>query len=110
VTSQRKRKKVAASLGLSERELLLAELLDEILEHVRWLSILGYGNQYLLRERLEIGEDERRRVLEAATRAVDRDARMHEWRERLARIKGEAARADRAMEGEIGAPDDRGST
>lgn len=97
VTSQRKRKKQAASLGLSERELVLAELLEEVLDAVRWMQILGFTNQYLLHQKLKVSPQERDKILEAATRAVDKDAKLHEWRERLARVKGETLRAQRAI-------------
>ncbi|MEM7202489.1 MAG: hypothetical protein AAF628_19610 [Planctomycetota bacterium] len=95
MTSLRKRKKDADSVGLSERELRLAEMLEEVLDHVRWLWILGYGNQYLVGQKLKVDKAERDRVLEAATRAVDRDKKLHEWRERLAQLKGEVVRAKR---------------
>lgn len=97
VTSQRKRKKQASSLGLSERELVLAELLEEVLDAVRWMQILGFTNQYLLHQKLDVSPRERDKILEAATRAVDKDAKLHEWRERLARVKGETLRAQRAI-------------
>lgn len=87
MTSRRKHKKVAASLGLSERELLLTELLEEVLDEVRWLQILGYSNQFLMNRHLEVDPAERDRILEAATRTVDKGRKLHEWHDRLARIK-----------------------
>eukprot|EP00904_Undaria_pinnatifida_P001949 jgi/Undpi1/11755/HiC_scaffold_37.g14050.m1 len=90
VTSNRKRKKQALAEGLTTKELELAELLEEILDAFRWMQILGYSNQYLLKKRIGLNPAEQKRVLEAATRAVDRDAKLHEWHERLARVKGEA--------------------
>ncbi len=98
MTSQRKHKKQAQSLGLSERELRLAELVEEMLESMRWMWVLGYSNQYLVNNFLKIDKADRDEILEASTRAVDRDARLHEWRERLAQIKGEAVRQHRAVD------------
>lgn len=111
MTSRRKRKKEAWSLGLSERELLLAEMVEEMLEQIRWLYVLGYSNQYLVAQKLNLDKAERDKILEAATRAVDKDAKLHEWQERLARIKGEATRITRMVEGENEAPAaDRGES
>ncbi|MEY2982644.1 MAG: hypothetical protein RL562_2871 [Planctomycetota bacterium] len=97
MTSRRKHKKTAQSLGLTERELALAELLDEVLDELRWLQILGYANQYHLNRVGGIDAAERDRILEAATRAVDKDAKVHEWRERLGRVKAGALHVKRAM-------------
>jgi len=102
LTSHRKRKKEAHARGLTPRELDLADLLEEVLEAVRWMQILGFSNQFLLRDRVQVSSEEQARVLEAATRAVDKDARLHEWRDRLARLKGDIARAERAVEAELG--------
>lgn len=66
---------------------MFAELVDELLDELRWLQILGYSNQYLMNRHLKVDAAERDRIVEAATRAVDKDAKVHEWRERLARIK-----------------------
>lgn len=71
------------------RELELVELLEELLEAHRWLQILGFSNQFLLEQKLKVDRGERDRILEAATRAVDKDARLHQWQQRLARLKGE---------------------
>ena len=97
VTSMRKRKKQADALGLSERELQMAELLEEVLDHMRWMQILGYTNQYILERKLKVDRDERDKILEAATRAVERDGKLSEWQERLARIKGEAVHIKREI-------------
>lgn len=97
VTSQRKRKKAARSRGMNLTELELIELLEEMLESFRWQQVLGYSNQFLLNRMLDVPEDERDRILEAATRAVEKDARLHEWQDRLARIKGEALDMQRRM-------------
>lgn len=97
MTSNRKRKKTAQALGLSDGELILAELLEEVLDELRWTRILAYGNQYLVNRFLKTDVAERDRVLEAATRAVEKDARLHEWRERLAQVKSRALEARRRM-------------
>jgi hypothetical protein len=97
LTSRRKHKKTAQALGLSERELALAALLDEVLDELRWLQILGYANQYLVNRTAKVDADERDRILEAAIRAVDKDAKVHEWRERLARIKDGVLHVKRSM-------------
>jgi hypothetical protein len=97
LTSRRKQKKTAQALGLTERELALAELLDEVLDEVRWLQILGYANQYLVNRFVKIDAAERDRILEAATRAVDKDAKAHEWRDRLARVKDGVLHVKRAV-------------
>jgi hypothetical protein len=89
LTSKRKRKKRAESLGLTPRELDLAELLAEVLDRLRWMQILAYSNQYLVNERLCVDKAERDRILEAATRAVEKDHKLHEWHQRLARLKEE---------------------
>lgn len=98
MTSRRKHKKTAQALGLTERELALVSLLDEVLDEVRWLQILGYANQYLMNRHLEVDAAERDRVLEAATRAVDKDAKLHEWRDRLARVKAGVLHVQRGMQ------------
>ncbi len=97
MTSLRKRKKTAHALGLTEAELTLAELLDEVLAELRWVRILAYGNQYLLDRHVKVDPAERDRVLEAATRAVEQDGRLHDWQERLAQVRGAVATAKRAM-------------
>lgn len=97
MTSRRKQKKTASSLGLTERELLLVSLLDEVLDELRWLQILGYANQYLMNRHAKVDDEERDRVLEAATRAVDKDAKLHEWRDRLARIKDRTLHVKRSI-------------
>jgi len=97
MTSNRKRKKEAERRGLSERELAMAEVVEEILEHLRWQSVLGYSNQYLVSQHLQVDKAERDKILEAATRAVEKDGKIADWRERLARIKNEIVEAQRAI-------------
>ena len=88
-------------MGLTPRELDLAELLAEVLDNLRWMQILAYSNQYLVNEKLEVDKAERDRVLEAATRAVEKDGKLHEWQERLAQLKGDALRIWERVEAEV---------
>jgi hypothetical protein len=98
MTSNRQRKKAAAYRGLSERELELAELLEEMLEQMRWLWVLAYANQYLVEHHVQVEVEERDSVLEAAARAVDRDGKLRGWQQRLARVKQAAAAIDRGVQ------------
>ncbi len=95
MTSNRDRSKRARSRGLNGAELELVDLVEEMLEQMRWLWILGYTNQFLLNQKLSVSKEERDKILAAAARSVDRDAKLHEWQERLSRIKGEALRMQR---------------
>jgi vacuolar-type H+-ATPase subunit D/Vma8 len=97
VTSQRKLKKRAEAQGMTGPELQLVEMLQEVLRDLRWMQILAYSNQYLLSQKLSVPEDERDQILEAATRAVDKDSKMHEWNDRLARLKTEIANIKRQV-------------
>ena len=103
MTSHRKRKKTAAALGLGEGELALAEILEEVLEELRWTRILAYGNQYLLNRFVKIDAAERDRVIEAATRAVEKDGKLAEWKERAGKIKQRALDIKRRMRAEFAA-------
>lgn len=89
MTSLRKRKKQASRQGLPVPALELLELVEELLDAHRWLQVLGYANQFVLNEKLQIAPEERDRVLEAATRAVDKDARLADWRQRAAQLRVE---------------------
>lgn len=89
MTSVRKRKKQAARQGVSVPQLQLLELVEELLDAHRWLQVLGFANQFVLTEKLGLTAAERDKVLEAATRAVDKDARLVDWRQRLARVRSE---------------------
>jgi len=89
VTSQRKLKKQAQALGLTHIEFQLVELLEEVLDKMRWMQVLAYSNQYLLNEKLEVSQDERDQILEASTRAVEEDQAMHGWHQRLESLKAE---------------------
>lgn len=101
MTSHRKRKKQANAQGLTERELELVEILEEVLESMRWVQILGYSNQYLLEQELDLTKEQRDRVLEAATRSVERDSKLHEWRARLATLKGHMLRVHGGIEQDL---------
>ncbi len=72
--------------------------MEELLETVRWQQILGYTNQFLLDRYVKVEPEERDKILEAAVRAVDKDAKMHEWHERLSRLKGEALHIKRSIQ------------
>ena len=101
MTSRRDLKKRLISEGLSERELRLVELLEEILERFRWMQVLGYANNFLLREKLKISDEERDRVLKAATQAVEKDGTLAGWRDRLAQLKEDVVGSRREIKREI---------
>lgn len=104
MTSLRKRKKLAEAQGLSVRELELLELVDELLDAHRWLQVLGYANQFLLQDKLKVSQADRDRVLEAATRAVDKDARLSDWRARVDRLRKEMKGVSGELRGETARP------
>ena len=87
MTSNRRRKQKAQSLGLTEAELQLTELLGQVLELLRWNQVLGYSNQYLLHEKLGLSPQERHRVMKAAAGAVEQDGRMQDWGKKLLEIQ-----------------------
>tara|TARA_R110002072_G_scaffold241027_12_gene399793 strand:+ start:8650 stop:9045 length:396 start_codon:yes stop_codon:yes gene_type:complete len=87
VSSNRRRKQKAQSLGLNDAELQLTELLGQVLELLRWNQVLGYSNQYLLHERLGLSPQERQDVMKAAAGAVEQDGRMQDWGKRLLEIQ-----------------------
>ena len=87
MTSNRRRKQKAQSLGLTEAELQLTELLGQVIELLRWNQVLGYSNQYLLHEKLGLSEEERHRVMKAAAGAVEQDGRIQDWGRRLIEIQ-----------------------
>ena len=74
-------------MGLTEAELQLCELLGQVLELLRWNQVLGYGNQYLLHEKLGLSPEERHRVMKAAAAAVEQDGRIQDWGRRLIEIQ-----------------------
>lgn len=97
MTSRKKRKRSAQARGLTESELQLCELLEEVLAALRWTQVLGWGNQYLLNQRLEVTPEERDRVMRAAAAAVEGDARLADWGQRLAEIKQKLSAIDTGM-------------
>ncbi len=99
MTSQRKLKKRAKALGLTGTEFQLVELLEDVLDNMRWMQILAYTNQYLLNQKLEVSQQERDQILEAATRAVEGNQKMHKWQDRLHRLKAEIANIQRQVDG-----------
>lgn len=100
MTSHRKRKQKAQSLGLTEAELQLCELLGQVLELLRWNQVLGYSNQYLLHERLGVPAEERHRVMRAAAGAVEQDGRIQDWGRRLLEIQDTLQRIHARMTGD----------
>jgi hypothetical protein len=94
VTSRKKRKRTAQALGLTTAELQLCDLLQEVLDALRWSQILGWGNQYLLNQRLEVSPAERDKVMRAAAAAVEQDGRLQDWGRRLAEIRRQLAAID----------------
>ena len=116
MTSNRRRKQKAQSLGLTEAELQLTELLGQVLELLRWNQVLGYSNQYLLHQRLGLSADERHQVMKAAASAVEQDGRLQDWGRRLLEIQEALRSIHERMTGERierdngradGRPDDR---
>jgi hypothetical protein len=97
VTSQRKLKKQAEALGMTATEFQLVEMIEEVLDSMRWMQILAYTNQYLLNQKLKVTKEERDRILEAATRAVDKDQKIHEWQDRIDQLKGEITNIKRKV-------------
>ncbi|MFO1031846.1 MAG: hypothetical protein U1F60_12255 [Planctomycetota bacterium] len=116
MTSNRRRKQKARSLGLTDAELQLCELLAQMLELLRWNQVLGYSNQYLLHEKLGLSADERHRVMRAAASAVEQDGRLQDWGRRLIEIQESLQRIhqamglDRADDGDLEDPDERPAT
>ena len=98
MTSVRKRKQQARARGLTAAELSLCELLEQVLAALRWQMVLGYANQYLVYERLQVPADERERIMRAAATAVDADARLQGWGQQLAAIRQQSAAVDAAVQ------------
>lgn len=99
MSSNRRRKQKAQSLGLNEAELQLCELLGEVIELLRWNQVLGYGNQYLLHEKLGLPPEERNRVLRAAAQAVEQDGRIQDWGRRLLAVQEQLRAIDARLRG-----------
>ena len=100
MASNRRRKQKAQSLGLTEAELQLTELLGQVLELLRWNQVLGYSNQYLLHEKLGLTPEERHRVMKAAAGAVEQDGRLQDWGRRLIEIQESLEAIHERMVGE----------
>lgn len=100
MSSHRRRKQKAQALGLNEAELQLCDLLGEVLELLRWNQVLGYGNQYLLHERLGLSPEERHRVMRAAATAVEQDGRIQDWGRRLLALQERLRAIHAQMRGE----------
>lgn len=103
MTSHRRRKQKAQSLGLTEAELQLCDLLGQVLELLRWNQVLGYSNQYLLHEKLGVAPDERHRVMRAAAQAVEQDGRLQDWGRRLLEVQETLRTIQARMQGTQGA-------
>ncbi|MEC7585132.1 MAG: hypothetical protein VYE77_12510 [Planctomycetota bacterium] len=82
---------------MTEAELQLCELVDEVLAALRWSQVLGWGNQYLLNQRLDVTQEERDRVMRAAAKTVDEDGQLQDWQRRLDDLKARLARIDAHM-------------
>jgi hypothetical protein len=102
MTSRRRRKREAQSSGLTEAELDLLELLEEILDAMRWSQVLGYANQFLLQEQLSVTQQDRDRVLEAAAAIVAGEGRIQDWRGRLQRVRARLQALDRELKSRRG--------
>ena len=98
MAAKRQRKKQATRRGLSVPELEMLEMLEEMLERFRWMQALVHAQSYLLRERLDVDDDELDVVLEGATRAIEKDASWQRWQHGLARLRRELGRFDREIE------------
>jgi hypothetical protein len=97
MTSHRKRKKEAAKAGLAPAELELLDLMSEMLERFRWLQILSHAQSYLLRQKLEVSDEELDKVLKASARSFDRDAGFQRWEQRFAAVKAQLLEGRRGI-------------
>ena len=104
MASRRKRKQRAQALGLTEAELQLCELLEEVLGALRWNQVLGWGNQYLLNQRLGLTARERDRVMRAAAETVEQDGQIDAWQRRLAEVKSKLQAIDTGLRTKGAAP------
>jgi arginine utilization protein RocB len=109
VTSHRRRKQKAQSMGLTDAELQLCELLAQVLELLRWNQVLGYSNQYLLHQKLGLSAEERHRVMRAAASAVEQDGRLQDWGRRLIEIQDSLQRIHAQLLGQGETPADGGT-
>ncbi len=97
MTSHRKRKKEAARAGVEPAELELLELMSEMLERFRWLQILAHAQSYLLRQKLEVSDEELDKVLKASARSFDKDAGFQRWEQRFAAVKAQLLEGRRGI-------------
>ena len=97
MTSRRRRKRTAQAGGLTEAELDLVELLEEILDAMRWAQVLGYANQFLLQEQGAVSPADRDRVLAAAAAIVEGEGRIQDWRARLHAVRARLAQLDQEL-------------
>lgn len=95
MVSHRRRKKVAARAGVTEAELGMLEILEELLERFRWLQVLAHTQSFILREKLKISDEELDRVLEAASRSIEKDGTWNRWQEGLGKLRGEILKGRR---------------
>jgi hypothetical protein len=109
VTSRRKRKQVAQAEGLTAAELRLCDLLEEVLAALQWQQVLGYGNQFLVTEKLQVTADERDRVMRAAAEAVAKDGRIQDWTARLQSVRQELQGVQERMRLRLGGKPAAGS-
>lgn len=79
----------------------MLEMLEEMLERFRWMQSLVHAQSYLLRERLEIEDEELDVVLEGATRAIEKDASWQRWERGLAKIRRDLEAHDREIEAAV---------
>ena len=108
MTSNRRRKQKAQSMGLTAAELQLTELLGQVLELLRWNQGLGYSNQYLLHQKLGLTPEERHDVMKAAAGAVEQDGRMQDWGRRLLEIQESLQGIHARMTGDVKVDDAAG--
>lgn len=97
MASRRRRKRAAQAQGLTAAELELVELLEEVLEAWRWSQVLGYANQFLLNQHLQITAEERDRVMRAAADSVEDDTLLRGWQQRLAAVRARLAAMDASL-------------
>ena len=97
MAARRQRKKQATRRGLSVEELDMLEILEEMLERFRWMQSLVHAQSYLLREQLDIEDEELDLVLEGATRAIEKDASWQRWEGRLAKIRQALSKSQREI-------------
>jgi len=83
--------------GLTAPELEMLEMLEEVLERFRWLQVLCHTQNFLLREKLGIPQEELDQVLEAAARSVDKDSAWSHWQESLGRLRGQVTESMRGI-------------